>query len=82
MTKDQYIHWKKTRGPVNTWDIKDCWAADKLIKHTALDAARVWIKANVHELVAPLFMTFLSVNFGSVDVDDFLQSINAYPDWM
>jgi hypothetical protein len=83
MTKDEYINWMQTRGEVGNWDIADCRAADKCIEQFALNAAEAWLSANIKQpLVRDYMMLHLSTSFGSVETDAFLQSINAYPNWM
>lgn len=82
MTKDEYIHWKETRDPEGRWKMEDCLAADQLIKTTALENANKWCEEYIREPALSLFKTFISVHFGSVEVDNFLQQIKAYPDWL
>lgn len=81
-TKEQYLTWLQTRGEPGTWNMSDCTAADELIRSTALANANHWIDLNVKTPADNLLKTFLSVHFGSVETDEFLQQIKAYPDWM
>lgn len=81
-TKEEYINWLQTRGPVGEWNIAKCHRADAHIKQEALKAAEVWITANVAEPGRVLFHQMLRTDFGCGEVDDFLTSINAYPDYM
>lgn len=83
MTHDEYLHWKNTRGAdAAKWSIEACHSADALIQREALSRAQEWIKENVCDPGQALFHSFLSIHYGSMEVDAFLQEIKAYPDWM
>lgn len=82
MTKDEYVNWLGTRGPVGTWDLNQCRAADEFIKNTALTNAAQWSTQHVDSPARELLQDLLSAYFGSVEIDEFLQAINAYPDWI
>lgn len=83
MTPAQYTQWKAARGEdAAKWELSKCHAADTLVRRTALANAKKWIKANIHKDARYLFDSMLSIHFGSVEVDDFLTKINAYPKWL
>lgn len=82
MTKDEYIKWKAERGDPGTWDHSICVVADKLIKDTTLVTANKWIDEKIPLEARELLKLLISARFGSVEIDEFLVAINAYPEWM
>jgi hypothetical protein len=82
-TKEQYLEWLKTRGRPGSWELEDCNAADTLIKNVTLFNAKKWLsEQSQHRGLIDYMMLMLSFHYGSGETDEFLQSINAYPDWM
>ncbi len=82
MTVAQYIHWKNTRGEDTCkWKREFCIAADALVKTHALINARAYLSA-IDKPAAELIECVVSAHFGSVEIDNFLMAIKAYPEWV
>jgi hypothetical protein len=82
MTPQQYQEWIKTRGESGTWGHDMCVQADALIRETTLTNAGNWLDEYTPPKVAEYMKLMLKHHYGSGETDEFLQSINAYPDWM
>lgn len=83
MSKQQYLAWLRTRGEPGTWDLNKCRAADALIKREAVRAAERKLKACISNHDVWLFtMSMIISHFGSVEVDDLMMKLDAYPEWM
>jgi hypothetical protein len=82
MTPEQYTNWKKTRSkdPAD-WNRDLCYAADALIRKTALEVFEVRIKKLPIALRSFLRSTAYA-HFGSVEVNTMLTKLKCYPDWM
>jgi len=84
MTKDEYIHWKATRGqdPGN-WDHKLCQDADNLIKATAIYNYRAWLNANnVPEPLKQYLKDYAPYSYRYAEFNDLLVAMKCYPEWM
>ncbi len=82
-TSEQYIQWKKTRGPETTWTHEDCRAADNLIRTTALRAFHQRLKTEVeNKSLRNFIFVIVAAHFGSADVHDLFMELNLYPDWI
>ena len=88
MTKDEYIVWKPLFDAAmdkgEPWpDNSKLREADKLIKATTLENARVWVRSNVSDfMIREYLLTMIRCHFGSAETDQLLQNMNAYPEWM
>lgn len=82
-TKDEYLTWVKSRGPIGTWDLSDCYAADRLIKETALENFRAYIVGQkMAKCVRDWLIISVAADYGCVEVDDLLMELKCYPDWI
>lgn len=81
MSKEEYLQWLQTRGEAGTWDLGDCHAADRLIKHEAVEAFKKHLKG-LPKPIADLALCMVEAHFGSVEVDSALIGLNCYPEWM
>jgi hypothetical protein len=83
MTKDEYVKIKKL--PLEKWTLSECHEADALIKREALAKAKIAIKASNPAMEDKLFdyiNMMLDLHFGSVETDEMLIGLKAYPDWL
>jgi len=83
-TKQQYLDWLKTRGPIGEWKHQDCKAADRHIEVATLsNLARILGNQNViDKALKSYIMTMARCHFGSSETDNMLKAIKAYPDYM
>lgn len=79
MTREQYIAWKASCG--DDASHADCAAADHHIKVTTMAN----LKTIVRDLPKPqreYILLMARATFGSVETDEFLTAIKAYPDYI
>lgn len=82
MRKAEYIKWKETRGEDTAeWDRNKCRAADELVKRTALACLQLRLKGQP-KVIRDYVILMARCHFGSVETDNFLQEMRAYPDWI
>lgn len=84
MEKHQYLAWLATRSEPGTRDREKCEQADALIKRETLANLHRYLilKGIVGDATREYVEMIVSANFGSVETDDFLMKIKAYPEWM
>jgi len=83
MTKEEYQALEGVE--ISKWTHKQCVEADRLIKMEALKKAEVIIKAlhpTMDDEMSQFLNEMLKYHFGSVECDNLLMHLNAYPEWM
>lgn len=75
------VTYEKMKGiPVSDWTLQECREADALIKSATLDNLRS--KLHCDQITADFAVLMADLEFGCVEVDEFLLQLKAYPDWM
>ena len=83
MTKREYIDWVRTRdkNPAK-WNFRTCVEADALIKRqTIINLGRILKAYKIPNVLKSYIATCAIAYFGSVETDDMLMALKAYPKW-
>lgn len=83
MNKAEFLELKNL--DINKLSFREASAMDKFMKETALRNAEIILKRDYPTLSDKLMdylMQTLNVDFGSVETDELLMHLKAYPDWM
>lgn len=83
MDKAEFLELKNL--DINEISLREASAMDKFIKETALRNAEIILKRDYPTLSDKLMdylIQSLNVDFGSVEVDELLIHLKAYPDWL
>lgn len=81
MLKNEYIALKNT--DINKWTYAQCVEADKLIKKCTIRRFEEQLRNHCFpKTIVDYLMLMVEVHFGSVETDQLLITMKAYPDWM
>lgn len=81
-TKEQYLHWLKTRGEAGGWKYSDCRAASDHIKRETLKKFTIYLRQNYKEPVRSYLLLMVRGYFSEVETDRLLTQLGCYPDYM
>lgn len=79
MTPQEYKALK--RRPIEEWTMAECIAADDLVKQVTLETLRIKLRQYPAE-VASFIQLMVRAHFGSAEVDEFLNDLQCFPDWI
>lgn len=79
----KYKKWLASRGPIGDWALSDCIAADRCVReHTLTNARRILRDRIRTPMIRQYLELMLETHFGSVETDDLLRHLGAYPEWI
>ena len=83
MTKAEYLKIKRRKGGFTTCSYRESLEADALVKQEALRSLHRTIgEYDLPKPIAEWMMIVASSTYGTVETDEMLTAIKAYPKWI